>query len=352
MTKKTLVLHPFFVAVVPVAMLYSHNIDEVSIRETLVPLTVVMSVASIGLMAIFFILKDFKKAGLIVSLCLSLVFTYGHIYYAIELREFNGFLIGRHRYLFPLWMILIVGGSFFIARSRRGLADLTLIANVMAFFMLVVPLLTIGAYTVKSEMISSDNTPGVNGEEFGKDGLKGPDIVPDIYYIIMDAYGSEETLKEVYDFDNHKFITFLKNHGFFVTQNSHSNYAETALSMASALNMKYLHDLPEKVGVESRRFSLPRQMVRNNLVKRMFVNAGYSHVNFAPVWGEMARNNFLDWHEPCGNPYEFLRVLIRTTLADPFVKRFRLFSKNKRAQLSCVFRRLAEIPDIPFLLVF
>ena len=77
------------------------------------------------------------------------------------------------------------------------------------------------------------------------------DYTPNVYYIILDRYASSKVLKDVFDFDNQDFISQLSARGFHVTENSHSNYANTVLSLTSSLNMEYVNYLAGAIGVDS-----------------------------------------------------------------------------------------------------
>jgi hypothetical protein len=59
------------------------------------------------------------------------------------------------------------------------------------------------------------------------------EIRPDIYIIVMDGYACEDVLKSLYQFNNSKFIEQLEELGFYVADQSHSNYVQTIYSMAS-----------------------------------------------------------------------------------------------------------------------
>ncbi len=60
-----------------------------------------------------------------------------------------------------------------------------------------------------------------------------------IYLLLFDEYASGKALKQYWGFDNGANDSFLKSRGFFVNENSHSNYCWTEFSMASLLHMDY-----------------------------------------------------------------------------------------------------------------
>jgi hypothetical protein len=100
---------------------------------------------------------------------------------------------------------------------------------------------------------------------------------PDIYYIIVDAYGREDILQELYGFDNRSFTNALRERGFYIGDESRSNYHFTELSLASSLNMTHLHEL------ELQRFQtrMPvRNMIKDSTVVRFLKRQGYETVAF------------------------------------------------------------------------
>lgn len=95
---------------------------------------------------------------------------------------------------------------------------------------------------------------------------------PDIYYLIVDAYGREDVLNEIYGFDNSDFIQSLESRGFFVGNESRSNYNRTEYSLASSLNMKHLHEF--NLPAHLTRMPL-RHLIRNSAVSKVLKSSGY-----------------------------------------------------------------------------
>lgn len=69
--------------------------------------------------------------------------------------------------------------------------------------------------------------------------MSSTDDLPDIYYIILDMYAREDTLRKLLDYDNSEFVDYLTDKGFYVADKSHSNYTTSYLSVSSSLNMAY-----------------------------------------------------------------------------------------------------------------
>ena len=80
--KKSFVIHPFLFAVFPILALYAYNKAELSFSVTLLPLAYASGVALLLLALSWLILRNVRKAGIVVSIFLILFFSYG---YAIDL---------------------------------------------------------------------------------------------------------------------------------------------------------------------------------------------------------------------------------------------------------------------------
>ena len=110
----------------------------------------------------------------------------------------------------------------------------------------------------------------------------GEDLLPDIYYIIVDAYARNDILLDQFGFDNSEFYEFLKNRGFYVAYQSLSNYLWTHLSLASSLNMDYIPNIVPNwtpgSKIEAGAF------IKESLVRRNLESSGYSTVAFATGW--------------------------------------------------------------------
>jgi hypothetical protein len=113
--------------------------------------------------------------------------------------------------------------------------------NIIGLVLLVFPLYQITSFEIRS--ISEGAFRQENSEEFSTTTFSSANARPDIYYIVLDAYGREDTLLEQYDYDNSSFLNELRDIGFFVADCSSSNYERTQLSLSSALNMDYIDKL-------------------------------------------------------------------------------------------------------------
>lgn len=81
--------------------------------------------------------------------------------------------------------------------------------------------------------------------------LAEPAAKPDIYYIVLDRYTSQNVLKTQFNFDNQDFITYLNGNGFAVDPAAKDNYPYTTMSVSSTLDANYQTDLVSKFSQSS-----------------------------------------------------------------------------------------------------
>jgi hypothetical protein len=273
MIKKSSVIHPFLLAVYPVLFLYSHNLGEVAFRETFAPIAIILGLALLVWGILGFILKNWKKSGIIVSLFLVLFFSYGYFRTSLE---------GKRSVLLmtSAWIVLFMLGSFFTAISRKDFTDATVILNIVAGILIAQPVLNIVTHQFRNiRQISQDNDSRFMGENLHLPARM--ESYPDIYFIILDAYAREDILREIYNFDNSDFLNFLRSRGFYIADQSASNYCQTGLSLGSCFNLVYLDGLVEQFGQNNTKWELLEGIVEKSFVIEYLKKHGYKIVAFA-----------------------------------------------------------------------
>ena len=108
-----------------------------------------------------------------------------------------------------------------------------------------------------------------------KPDLKG-DTRPDIYVIILDGYARQDVLESMYGYDNSEFTHQLQDLGFYVADESHSNYVQTAYSMASLWNFEYVK--PWNALYDYNHYLM--KPIQNNRSYRLLKELGYTTVSF------------------------------------------------------------------------
>lgn len=292
----------------------------VSLSEILIPIVIILGFTAIAVLFFWLILKkDCKKAGIIVAIFLVLFFSYGRVYDPIKGLKIGNFIIGGHRYLLVVWLILFILGTYFTIRTKKDLRNFSNILNVIAIVLVLFSLVNIGFYKFKTRDIQEDSSIVLqDGEAVIFESLTE---LPDIYYIILDGYAGESSLEEFYDYDNHEFINFLTEKGFYVASKSRCNYPWSYLSLASSLNMEYINYLSEDAGLKSDDRTVPYQMITTNKVWKFLHSKGYKFVHLnSSGWGPTDRNRNADISIRVNRFNEFNISLIQTTMLKPFEK--------------------------------
>jgi hypothetical protein len=368
--KKPLLLHPFLFAIAPIIFLFSHNINELSLFDQSSIIRLVLPCAfSLGLAwALLFGLHRFVfenrlQAGALVSLLLFLFFGFGHIqsiYLHIVEQSggdfryvLKGIKIGHYKFFFACWigggLLLIWLLNRWLRKSHSNLPGLTVYLNRVAAVLIIIAATTIGWTEINRVLHPTDKR---NSEEFQAARVNGRiTSLPDIYYIILDSYAAADTLCNSYGYDNQEFLGFLSHKGFYLASKSCSNYTSsisTVMSLASSLNFEYLNFLSATPGRESANISLPVRMVENSKIMRFLKANGYTFINFKTPIGPAARNRHADWDMDCNRSFiadDFLRLLIETTLLEPF---FRVYNtESRRERILCQFAALPHLFDNP-----
>ncbi|MEA2016416.1 MAG: hypothetical protein U9O59_06925 [Actinomycetota bacterium] len=286
--------------------------------------------------------KDGKKAGIVTSIFLILFFSYGRVYEQIRGFKIGNFIIGGHRYLLALWLILFILGAYFTIRTKKNLGNFSNILNVIAISLVLFSLVNIGLYNFRTRSVEDSRPVSEEEEEAASENPAG---LPDIYYIILDGYAGESSLKEFYDFDNHKFLNFLNEKGFFVASESRCNYPWTYLTLASSLNFEYINYLSEDAGLESDDRTLPYNMITNNNALKFLHSKGYKFVHFnSSGWGPTDRNINADVSIRANRLNEFNILLIQTTMLKALEKYIIVDSEADKVLYS--FSNLARVHKI------
>lgn len=271
-------LHPFLFALLPVISLYSFNIVEIGPAAVLRSAIVVLAGAALMVVILRRVWRDTRPAALFASLTLILMFAYGHVYYGLVPEATQGLLhrtglIGDHRLLLAIGLVILAFGAFVVWRTRLLWDFSNRLLNWVALGATLLPVVHI----VSAEWSLHRPWPGA-AEPLA---AEAPATAPDIYYIILDGYARADVLEDIYGISGEEFLDGLRELGFYVASESHSNYGQTSLSLASSLNMRYLDFLTPVVGATSPdRIPLER-LIHYSQVRSFLESQGYSMVAIA-----------------------------------------------------------------------
>jgi hypothetical protein len=175
--------------------------------------------------------------------------------------------------------------------------------------------------------------------------------LPDVYYVVLDRYAAASTLRDVYDFDNSRFLGFLEKRGFYVADESRGNYRSTYLSLASSLNMDHLGERLKALPADSTDRALIYEMLENYEVWRVLKAKGYKFVHLGSGWEPTARNKYADlslaYEGDLGGLDSFPVQLLQTTAIYPSIEdRFRVGESTVRGRTLYQFKKLKALPEM------
>ena len=302
--------HPLFFAVYPALALLGININEVEPAVLWRPLLVLLLSAAVLLLLFGLFSRDWHRAALLLSIFIFLFFTYGHVYAYLKKLEIAGFVLGRHRQMLPLWLGLAALAAWWVMRKVRSAQAFTPVLNLLSVFLIVFPTFQTISYVIQREQTEKAALEAAQAK-----GTALPlGYAPDIYYIILDAYGRADVMQEMFGYDNAPFLQSLESKGFYVAECSLSNYGQTMLSLTSSLNYDYLDSLTSSLTPEEDTRAPLRALGQYNNARKFLTAQGYKIVSFAtnfPVSEWKDADYFLD--PPLRGMSDFEIMLIQTS---------------------------------------
>jgi len=273
---KRFIVFPLLVALFPVLSLYSLNSDQFRLGVVWLPLaTTLAATAAIWAIAAF-VFRSVHRGAMFAALVILLFFSFGHMLNALEGSETHVFGMGPTIVSLLLSGILFVAVTLFILKTPKTAGRLLLVENFAALCLVAVPLTDIA---IKQSHRLAFLQPLAGLPVFAQ--AKAADTDPDIYYIILDGYGRDDILRDLYGYDNSEFTNHLATKGFKIAAKSRSNYGQTAASLASSLNMTYLDRHTAGVKSDSRDRNFFAGMIRESWVWSFLKNRGYAFTIFA-----------------------------------------------------------------------
>ena len=302
---RKLPLYPILFSIFPVLSLAAYNIDEISLDVIVRPVFAALlgGVILFGIAKLIF--RAWHRAALTVLIILCFFFSYGQIYNVSEDVTFGGISLFRHRTLLPLFAVLLMASLYLIVRRGDQPNGLTWWFNLLSIFLLVYPTFKIMSNVFQQwsadRAVRSSNSQIVEKTDR-----------PDIYYIILDAYGRADVLRDLLGYDNSDFLNSLRQRGFYIADCSQSNYAYTEFSLTSSLNYDYLDHL-DVYNSRSERIAL----LKHSAIRSFLDANGYEIVAFPTGWAFTEWKDadlYADYEQPVTSLTEFESLILDTTV--------------------------------------
>ena len=202
---KSTAIHPILFTVFPILLLITSNLDEVVLIDAGFSFLIVMVVMFTSWFFLNIFFKNKLRSGLFVSLGLVLFFSYDHFLRMTTQIDVSALPFSHHTYGIPVFFIMLILGIFAIIKIKKHLMDVTTFTNAIAIVLVVMLLPNIVSYSFETQSVEPIVNP-LNYRITHESELKDK---PNIYYIILDEYTSDEILTKIYDYDNQDFLSKL-----------------------------------------------------------------------------------------------------------------------------------------------
>ncbi len=236
------------IAAYPVLFLFEKNPLEARLSDFFKALAGALIVGGVLLVVLSELYRNWRKGALGASFLGLSCLLYGPMVAWIDPDLYQPGLglsrlavTPREMVALPLFCLVVVLVLWLIRRmSDSNLQVASLLLFTFAGVLLLFPLFGIFIRVARTQVAASPFQNDLAAYE----PVSVPRRLPDIYYIILDAYGREDVLREEYGMGDDSLASFLRGKGFFVAEKAFSNYPITVLSLSSSLNGAYINDIP------------------------------------------------------------------------------------------------------------
>ena len=264
---------PFLLAAGPILQLYLINIDELALVEIARAFLASLLLALVVLGGLYFLLRDSVQSALIASPFIVLFFLFGDLSGWIA----ETLALGPARSNFAVFVsmsVFMAAWIWFVRRRIRHAGTVNLYFNLLGILFLAN-----SGFQMRNHLLENNLSFNPSEREVPVAEVESTAPRPDIYYIILDGYGRQDVLQKFYEFDNSEFINALRERGFYVADNSSSNYIQTMLSLGSSFNMDYVQNLNVEGRTPENRADLI-ELLNYSEVRTVLAQNGYEIVSF------------------------------------------------------------------------
>lgn len=278
---------PVYVCVIglfPALTVLGHNISQIDLADAAFCFLLMLLFAQVVFSLFGLFVRDKFRRELCALTCLLAFFAYGHFIQPIVGFRLNlgAYEIGPHTVVF-FFLILTIPPIILIllkAPHIQAIRKSVQFTAIVLFVMMAFPLVSHFVSTRMPEGKTIHPDSFVSASEHSSKGM----VHPDIFYIILDGYSRSDSLRSLYDFDNSPFLDALRERGFWVSEESTTNYHLTQFSMSAALNMKYLEEFGRLYPKKKYDKDAIYQLYADNQVFRLLHKHGYT-IHLVPTSG-------------------------------------------------------------------
>src|SRR5215213_6848564 len=249
---------PFLLSIQPVLQLFLINVTELDFSEIIRSIFAALLFGAIIFAVLYLFMRDWIKSGLVASLFILLFFLFGDV--ADWIVKTFGLGPVRANFLLLTLVAILMIVWFWVVKSRiKKTGTLNLYFNLLSVLFLISSGIQMRNYWIENGVSYKPAQPPVQVNV-----VPSGDRRPDIYYIILDAYGRNDILQTIYDFDDSSFLDALKTRGFYVAKEASSNYIQSLKA--------------DGAHIENRKDLI--SILENSRVRSVLAQNGYQTVSF------------------------------------------------------------------------
>lgn len=299
--------HVVLVAAWAVLFLYAGNIAEVHLADAIPPLGRAIAAATALLFALGLLARDLRRAGLVASGILAAWYGWGHV---------AGLLAPAavpREWLMAGWALALAGVAVLAWRLPEArLAGLTRALGVVTALLVGISLVQVVPIEL-GRAVAGAQRPATAADD-------RPAPAPgsrDIWYIVLDRYGSNSSLEALGGFTS-ELPGDLAARGFTVIPHAHANYGRTAMSFAATLDMTTLDDLAARMGPDSADIAPVNEMIQDHALGRYLQGRGYRYVHLGSWFGATKTVRIADENPTLEGSTDFETLLETTSFGPTF----------------------------------
>lgn len=263
-------VHPLLLAIYPALVLWAANVHEVDSRDVWPALWVPALIAVAAWITGAIILRSALRGALAASVLVMLGLYAGRVIPGLTMISIGA--------------VAVAGAAGVGALSRKAGRD-TLVAVTAMTNVLSLTLVAFAAPSIVSASWDRRNAEPPTGVDVTMTSSPtSPDTLPDIFYIIPDRYPREDTLRELFDYDNSAWIAKLEARGFQVADASLGNYPSTGMSLASTWNLAPIDQLVPEKPENPKDWGPAYALLKDHALGRNLVRAGYEYIHMGTWW--------------------------------------------------------------------
>lgn len=281
--------HPFCIGLFSIFSVYASNRNEAFAVELIAPVLIVMGLTAALLGVATLLMRNVHRAAILVAAIVFCIMTYGYwVDTLLNLHLDPIHRVAGRRVILVLQALSLTLVGYGVLRRAKSPGSWTASLNWFACILLACPLL-IAASQRAAGALSPARGAGPAAEKTAPIAALDPAADrPDIYLIILDGHGRGDILRDQYHYDDSPFLQHLRDKGFYVADQSTSNYMWTMLSISSVLNMRYMDDL---TGDYSQKWRQITAMLRNNMLTAELKSIGYRTVAYESMESWLSFDN-------------------------------------------------------------